>query len=45
MIPSKKSREKHLQIDESSEEQKSSKKDPENRRKRKMSGAKDLEND
>jgi hypothetical protein len=45
MIPSKKSREKHPQIDESSDEQKSSKKDPGNRRKRKMLGAKDLAQD
>jgi hypothetical protein len=41
MIPSKKSVEKRLQIDESSDGRKSSK----NRRKRKMPGAKDLAQD
>jgi hypothetical protein len=45
MIASKKSREKRLQIDESSDELKSSKNTSENRRKRKMPGAKDLAQD
>jgi hypothetical protein len=42
MIPSKKSREKHPQVDESSDEHKSSKNTSENGRKRKMLRAKDL---
>jgi hypothetical protein len=45
MIPSKKSGEKHPQIDESSDAQKSSKNTSENRRKIKMPGAKDVARD
>jgi hypothetical protein len=45
MIPSKKSRDKLPQIDELSDEQKSSKNTFENRRKIKTQGAKDLARD
>jgi hypothetical protein len=45
MIPSKKFGDKRLQIDESSDERKSSKNTSENHRKRKTPGAKDLAQD